>query len=351
MRNTRATTQKHRVSLGTDLEGTPPRPFPRTPAPKLEKTPRLLEFALCILFALSFTGSKASEELTFSHVGLARTYRLHLPPGSTSDSPLPLIVALHGATMNGKQMEGLTKLTRLSNQTREFAVAYPSADPKGNAGIWDFLSPRIPTAQPSDSRITSGRDDLGFLSALMESLVAEGVANPKRIYLTGMSNGAFLANRFVLEEPGRIAAMGLVAGTFPRILEGTEDTGHILPIAYFHGTGDEIVKIDGSSFLTKQKLSLSAREYTEWWVKRNAIAARQPETMVLPNRDPEDACRVERLRWDSEAAPVVFYRIRGGGHTWTGGPDTQPTQLLGPIAKDIDASTLLWNFFRNFQLE
>jgi len=42
---------------------------------------------------------------------------------------------------------------------------------------------------------------------------------------------------------------------------------------------------------------------------------------------------------------VVLYTIEGGGHTWPGGTPL-PEWLLGPMSRSVDATRLMWAFFR-----
>ena len=58
-------------------------------------------------------------------------------------------------------------------------------------------------------------DDFKFIEKLIESLTAEKIADPKKVFLAGLSNGAFLANVFADKHPDKVAGIGIVAGTLP----------------------------------------------------------------------------------------------------------------------------------------
>ena len=49
-------------------------------------------------------------------------------------------------------------------------------------------------------------------------------------------------------------------------------------------------------------------------------------------------------------APVEFYALPNGGHTWPGGVDMTPGMGTGLVVKSVDASTIIWNFFKQFTL-
>jgi len=46
---------------------------------------------------------------------------------------------------------------------------------------------------------------------------------------------------------------------------------------------------------------------------------------------------------------VVLYTIKGGGHTWPGGQPL-PEWFVGRTSNSIDASSLMWAFFRAHRL-
>ena len=51
---------------------------------------------------------------------------------------------------------------------------------------------------------------------------------------------------------------------------------------------------------------------------------------------------VTRKAWSRPGCrPVTLYRIDGGGHGWPGGPQLRPVRVIGPVAKQLDATGLL----------
>ena len=55
-------------------------------------------------------------------------------------------------------------------------------------------------------------DDVGFIAAVIDALVASGRADPARVYVTGMSNGGMMTHRLGRELSTRIAAIAPVVG-------------------------------------------------------------------------------------------------------------------------------------------
>jgi polyhydroxybutyrate depolymerase len=51
----------------------------------------------------------------------------------------------------------------------------------------------------------------------------------------------------------------------------------------------------------------------------------------------------------ADDATVVLYTLRGGGHSWPGGKPL-PKWFVGPTNRSIDATSLMWAFFREHPL-
>jgi poly(3-hydroxybutyrate) depolymerase len=82
-----------------------------------------------------------------------------------------------------------------------------------------------------------------------------------------------------------------------------------------------------------------------------AIIASTPDGVETLDEMVNDGTTVERKTFtaDTAGAPVVFYEIHGGGHTWPGG-NLQPEALLGKTCHNINASELIWEFFATHKL-
>jgi polyhydroxybutyrate depolymerase len=273
--------------------------------------------------------SPGSRDLTLKVGKDDRAFRLHVPSGATT-VPRPLVLALHGAASNGKQTETLTGLSPLADK-KGFVVAYPD----GENRIWRYWN------------VGEGRKDFQFISDLMDALVKSGTADPQRIYLTGISNGAYFSHALAVEYGDRVAAIAPVAGTLLKPVARTAKPKRAVPVCAWHGTEDTVVGFDGTDFISKRDFSLGAEDAAKWWAEKNGCA-KEPAIEKLENRAPEDGTTVERWTF-AGAAPVVFYKITGGGHTWPGMP-AGGEKLLGKVCRDVDASEILWEFFSKHAL-
>ncbi|GIW82133.1 MAG: hydrolase [Gemmatales bacterium] len=296
----------------------------------------LLLFSAARCFVAADESRTVEKELT--HEGRKRTYRLYLPAGAKK--PLPLVLSLHGAGVNGAAQEWLTNMNEIADK-EQFAIVYPDA----LNSFWRFFEPA-----ENDVLRLKPVDDLGFLESLIDEMVKEGIADPRRVYVTGMSNGGYMANFIGRKLSNKVAAIAPVAGTMPRMLADKVAPKRPVPVLYIHGTDDTFVYYNGKDFITRQKLSLGAEEMVQWWVKHNKCKTK-PVIEKLPDKA-DDGATVERFVYPAgkSKAPVVFYKVHNGGHTWPGGSLFQPKKLLGLTCRDFNASKEIWEFFKQYQL-
>jgi polyhydroxybutyrate depolymerase len=279
-------------------------------------------------------------ERTLEHADHERTYLLHLPAGLHDGEAVPLVIALHGLTMDGPSMETITGLSDVADE-KGFAVAYPN----GLGRMWRFwerheLGQRV-------RREAGYVDDVGFIGALIDVLVANGTVDARRVYATGLSNGAYMSNRLAVSMSDRIAAIAPVAGTMSQALAELKPP-RAMPVLYIHGTDDRIIGFDGVDGFTQRKSSLDAKELVAWWCDQNGCRKVVPGEALEDAAD--DGCRVVRSVYKNDAGPpVVFYEVNQGGHTWPDGR-FQPERLLGPVCRDFNASAVMWEFFSQYSL-
>jgi len=298
--------------------------------------------ALVPLAAAAFTllacGRARAQDLDLSSPGTrdmvlkvgkdGRSFRLHVPGGTAHARPL--VVALHGSASTGKQTEGLSGLSVLADR-KDFIVAYPD----GENRVWRYWN------------AGEGRKDFQFISDLMDALVKSGAADPKRVYLTGISNGAYFSNALAIEYAERVAAIAPVAGTINKVVARVGKPKRAVPVCCFHGTEDQLIGYDGTDFISKREVSLGAEDCVRWWAEKNGCA-KDPKVEKLEDKAPDDGTTVERWTY-AGSAPVVFYKILGGGHTWPGMP-AGAEKVLGKVSRDVNASEVMWEFFSKYSL-
>jgi polyhydroxybutyrate depolymerase len=112
-----------------------------------------------------------------------------------------------------------------------------------------------------------------------------------------------------------------------------------VPMIDFHGTADTFAFYDGGQSWVAPTPFPPVPVWTTNWAHRNQCAPAAVETSVAP-----DVTRREYVHCADDAS-VVLYRIRGGGHTWPGG-QRLPEWFVGKTSNSIDATSVMWSFFR-----
>ena len=169
-----------------------------------------------------------------------------------------------------------------------------------------------------------------------------GHVDNRRVYATGMSNGAMMSYRLAAEMSERIAAIAPVAGTME--LDGITPRQPV-SVLHFHGTDDEFVPFMGGRGprSLSQNHFAPTEETIRRWVEFNGCRT-EPIVTDVPNVG-ADGLPIVRKEYTGgrEGAEVVLYTIEGGGHTWPG-RDSRIT-VLGPSTHSISANDLMWEFF------
>lgn len=281
-----------------------------------------LFFAL-VLAPVAWAGAPVS--MTFD--GIARTYILDGTPGGAVK---PLILFLHGLGGTAQGAEQGSHLGMIADRAG-FLVVFP----QGLANQWNHYPNGQPTPaamQRAQSAGTLVPDDAGFLKAIIAALVQQGVADPRRIYIGGVSEGSFMALRMLCDDAGQFAAMALIADGMPIPMGADCHPARPMPVLIEKGTADDHVPYNGGQILDREFSVWSADQLNSFFVALDGCD-KTPTITPLPNGG---RFRIDHVVWaQCSAGPVDFLRINGGPHTLFQFPPPAPT---------------LWTFFKAHSL-
>lgn len=269
-----------------------------------------------------------------------RRYLLYTPAGVTG--PAPVVVALHGAMQTPQSFRAYFGLDAAARK-HGFIVAYP----EGEGRVWNDARP---AAMRLKAMLRPG-DDVPFLVLLARTLVSEGIADPARIYLTGISNGGFMVERMACEAPQPFAAFSAIMATAPADAREECRPGRAVPILFIHGTADSVIAYDG--FWTPLGATLSAPDSAALFAKLNDCPA-PPRRRSLPDLDRADGTTVREAAWEDcrDGSRVVLMSVERGGHTPpVRGVETKAdlaSPFLGLRNHDIDSGEEVWRFMSAF---
>ena len=250
--------------------------------------------------------------------GRSRAYLVHLPPSYRAGTPLPLVVVLHGGTESNSSVERLSGMSAKADQ-EHFIAVYPS-------GIG-----RLPTWNAGNCcgpALKEKVDDIGFLRDLLEKLKRDYTIDAKRVYFTGISNGAMMSYRAACEMADQVAAIAPVEGALNVDCRPSARVSVIV----FHGTADRLVPFQGGSTpfqIGPQRSDNSVAGAIDFWVKRDGCAA-------TPKHEETAEVHIDKYSGCQDGAAVALYAIQGGHHMWPG------VRLSG---NDVPATDLMWSFF------
>lgn len=297
-----------------------------------------LPACLLVLAALPLSAQTPSVQRTVQVGGRNRTYRV-LIPAAAKVGPAPVVLAFHGGGGKGRDMETLTGFSAIALR-ESFIVAYPNAY-EGNwvDGRTDF---DIPARREKI-------DDVAFVKMILTDIARVTAIDPKRVYATGISNGAIFSHYLAAKLSDRIAAIAPVAGGIADPFHKEVAPPFPVSVLAMHGTKDPLVPFGGGNVARSGRgRVIGTDDAMRLWVRADG-ANETPETGALPDKDPGDGCRVTWKKWTGgrDGTEVWLYVQEGAGHTWPGGAQSMPALLVGSRCRDFDASEAIWAFFNS----
>ena len=296
-----------------------------------------------------------SEQVDTVAGGVDRWYLRTVPSAHDGDTPVPVVVDLHGYSEGALVHQEMTGMGEFG-EAEGFVAVVPHGD--GPVPRW-LTSP--------------GSEDVAFLGQVLDEVEADLCVDVNRIFVTGMSNGAMMTSVLSCDLADRIAAAAPVAGI--QAVDQGCDQARPVPLVAFHGTedpflpweggigpavsslplpdgtgslGDALQDPEGKEQAAAEGVDLDAAvtvpEATAVWAGRNGCGDAVAEEPVADD--------VVLMAWDCpDGLDVVLYRIDGGGHTWPGSPFLVTAEdMVGTTTMAIDANEVMWAFFEDHPL-
>ena len=213
------------------------------------------------------------EAITLDHGGMTRSYQLHRPTNLTPGVPVPLVLALHPSFSCSERFRSTA--TDYSWETKAdsagFVVAYPNGTQAGTA-TWPAQTTLSWNSYTFDG---SGVDDLGYLRAVIDDVAARWAIDHDRIYITGFSNGAMMANTFAIVHSRLVAAVGPVSGGWITAYKGDAVAAGTFPAApvpvwIWRGSAEDDIVTGSTAY--KRTRAIQDQEQLDWWIDRNGTS-------------------------------------------------------------------------------
>src|SRR4030095_3865189 len=294
---------------------------------------------LLVIIILVITGVSESKDDYCSMMvdGIERVYIVHVPSGLNTGIAYPLILVLHGGGGNAKQMMKFSKFNKTADN-ESFIAVYP----EGYRKNW------------SDGRIGDelpmARDDVKFISMMLDTIASKYSIDTGRIFATGISNGGFFSIYLAYKLSNRILAVAPVCAAIPENLKDKFTLTNPVSMMLINGTEDPLVKYEGGSVGFREGdrgKSISTDETINIWIKQIGCN-NTPMEEKLPDINKEDDCKAVKYTYSGrvKGSEVVLIKIEGGGHTWPGGMQYLPKLFVGTVCKDFNANDVICEFFK-----
>lgn len=276
-----------------------------------------------------------TSTFTFPHQGINRYYKIHVPVKYKATSPAPLLFAFHGGGGNMKIQSEDKFYKQISKSEKEgFVVVFPNGFSKLKSGEFATWNAGKCCGDARDSK----SDDVGFIKEVLSRVKQQVNIDEKRIYATGMSNGAMMSYRLACELPEVFRAIAAVAGT-----DGTEQCApsKAVSILHVHARNDDHVKFTGgagSKAAEESKITdfTSVPDTIAKWVKENKCDSN-------PKRILEKAgAYCEEYTKCKDGTKVQLCVTESGGHSWPGGKKPRGKD---ETSKSLSANDVMWDFF------
>jgi len=191
---------------------------------------KLRLFTAIALTLCLFTPASASSNYT---VGGDRPVTVNLPTNLTN--PAPLLILLHSASTSGAHQERYMKLGPIAKKNGIIYIAPDGTmNPEGKR-FWN-------ASKSCCNKFKQDVDDVAYINSLIDEINAKTPVDPKRVYLIGHSNGAFMSYTFACKT-NKVAAIVAIAGA----MDVNPDCTPSSPVSLLdiHGTADKTIKVHG----------------------------------------------------------------------------------------------------------
>ena len=242
----------------------------------------------------------------------------------------PVVIVLHGSKGDGARVRRNLGLDEMVENTGTVLV-FPDAF----EGHWSLGA-------------GAKSDDAAFFRAIVTRLNGQGVIDPKRVFIVGVSTGGIMAMQIACKEPENYTGFATVIANMPTDLASTCAPSRPVPILMVNGTADPRMPYKGGSATNLDQVDqvASTDDTLGVFAKAATCGARLPE-IGFPNRNPKSGSRAFLDKFEACKVPVELVRIEGGGHTipgrWSG---ADSGAAVGAHNVDVDTAKLIFDFFK-----
>ncbi|CAB4530296.1 unannotated protein [freshwater metagenome] len=250
-----------------------------------------------------------------------RNALIDLPASAAGPEPLPVLISLHPFTLNGRVWDQYSQLAAAGTARNYIVVTALGSEP----------GPRW--AVPGG--LEYGVDDLGYLSAALDTVEDSLCVNRNREFAAGFSAGAAMAQALSCTMPWRMAGIAASGGSnLTDLCPNSAGTDTMI----LHGSADPIAPLSGSQVAFAPPAGLSVDSVVATNAARSSCNPDPVSEQLFPS------VIVDSYEGCTENRRVQYWRMIGAGHTWAGA-NTLVEFVTGPTNTEISASERVLDFF------
>ncbi|HTU61807.1 MAG TPA: PHB depolymerase family esterase [Polyangiales bacterium] len=269
-----------------------------------------------------------------NQAGMARQYKVHVPPSYDPNVPTPVVFCFHGLGQDAL----LFCLNGAGMPEKSDKEGFILVMPNGFANSWNG-------GTCCGDAAAQKLDEIGFVRALFAEVGKHLNIDLTRVYATGLSNGGYMSFRVACEASDIFTAVAPGAGAIGSadIGGGTQAESDItacmakgVSVLAIHGTEDGLVAYS----VHKPSLDRIAEQNGCMLTTKPAT---QPVSMGDTTCTSYEGCPA--------GVDVTGCSVQGGGHVWFGSPNCgtgvdAACAIVGANSTSITNTDVIWEFFR-----
>jgi len=282
---------------------------------------------------IAIPGNANPVKKTIHSGGFEREYKVYIPQNQLYDKANGILVCLHGFGRTMDDFFDQYDITAIADFLNMVIVA-PQALPEQDSHVYDVTSILIsllPDTEISlhsvwgcglsvrvlfiDEELNKDVDDVTFIDAMIDEVIAEYALSDENIFVLGTSMGGYMTYQYALQKGERLSGIIPIAGSFGLSIKGI-DHATKLPVCDFHSLTDEVVPYTGSQTQSGITVSLAKpkEDVINFWRQINSTG--DPVKEQVNYYPSTNGITVDKITYPEQDNEVIHYQITGAPHSY-----------------------------------